>query len=97
MPELNIGLIVTSFLCPSSFVTSPHMTIHAHLALRDWPECEAKRIKVSRLHKCMEDSWSVLHVFFGVHSREMEVLLERVGKEVKCNMTLPRQRREAPK
>ena len=81
MLELNIGLIVTSFLCPSSFVTSPHITFHAHIALRNWPECEAKRIKVSRLHKCMEDSWSVLHVFLGVHSRDMEVFLQLVGKD----------------
>ena len=29
----------------------------------------------------MEDSWSVLHVFLGVHNRDMEVLLQNVGNE----------------
>ena len=59
------------------------MTLHAHIALKNWQELEAERIKVHRLPKCTEDRWNVLHVLHGVHNRDMEVLLQTVGKERK--------------
>ena len=58
VPELNIALVVASFLSPSSFATSPRITLHAHLALRSWLEFEAERIKVRKLHECTEDSFA---------------------------------------